>query len=646
MAEQPTKRRRRRVRWRAILGALALVLALACIGGIFIGGRTFVQRGASPPALQPQVVTVERRPLTETVQVNGALEPRDQASLSFAVGSRVREVLVQEGAAVREGQVLARLETRDLELKVASSKAQLAQAEQALAKLQAGPSEAELAAAAAAVARARADIATARQAVRPADVDNARQQLALARQRLAEMEAGTPPDELSAAEQQLLSAQDALTASEVALDRARDSASRAKTDAQRAMLDGTTNVEKAQRAYSDAYWDWDYVQRTGRHPTQKTADPETGREVAVRLTEREQEEFRRALDDATTALEQAQTQLQTLTLAYEAAREEEVRTVQESERALEASRRAAAEAERAAARQRTGGVASALLAARKEVADSEKAYLELTENPDRPASAAEREAALLDAIAKREKLESGPDPAELADARTKLEQARADVAQAEADLDDAALRAPIAGTVVKNTLRAGTAAVADDAVTVADLSGFLIRGTISEGDVVAVTRGLTVTITVDSVPGEAFVGRLERVSELPAESGQGADPNIGGVPGGALGGTYPVEIHLDADDDRLRVGMACTGQIQIFTLPDALVVPLQAVQTGPDGASSVLRVSGPPAQGEGAPATTAVPVTLGRSSGDSVQVLSGLQEGDQVLLQQLPPLEGPGAFGR
>jgi HlyD family secretion protein len=368
--------------------------------------------------------------------------------------------------------------------------------------------------------------------------------------------------------------------------------------------------------------------------------------VNVRLTEREQEEFRRALDDATAALEQAQTQLQTLTRAYDDAREEEVRVVQEAERGLEASRRAAAEAERAAAQQRGSGLAAALLAARKEVADAEKAYLDLAENPGRPASAAEREAALLDAIAKQEQLADGADPAELADARTKVEQARAEVAQAEADLDAATLRAPIAGTVVKNTLRAGTTAATDDAVTIADLRGFMIRGTISEGDVVSVTPGLTVTVTVDSVPGETFVGRLERVGELPAESSQGADTDFGGPPSGALGGTYPVEISVDTSDSRLRVGMASTALIRIFALPDALVVPLQAVQTGPDGTSTVLRVSGPPAPGASAPPTTPVSVTLGRASGSSVQVLSGLEEGDEVLLQQLPPLDGPGPIGR
>lgn len=640
MAETVAKPRRRRRRWRAILSILALVLAVACVAGIFIGGRAYVQGGAEPSALVPQVVPVERRELTQSVQVNGALEPRDQASISFTAGSRVREVLVQEGAVVRAGAVLARLDTREAELKVASSQAQLAQAEQALEKLQAGPSEADLAAAAAAVARARADIVAGGLEVRPADVANAREQLALARQRLAELEAGTPPQELSAAEQQQLSAQDAVTASEVALDRTRDSASRAKTDAEQAMATGVSSVEKAQRAYSDAYWDWDYVQRTGRHPTQKSVDPETGAETPVKLTDREREEFRRALDDAADALEQAQSQLEILRRTYDDARKEEVRQVQDAERALATSRRALAEAERAAAQQRGSGLATALLDARKQVADAEKAYQELAANPDRPAKAAEREAALLDAIAKQEKLTGGPDAAELADARTKIEQARAALAQAEADLDATTLRAPIAGTVVKNTLRAGTNAVADDKVTIADLRGFLIRGTISEGDVVSVTRGLTVTVTIDSVPGETFVGRLERVSELPADSGQNSDPSLGGA-GGALGGTYPVEIRVDTTDSRLRVGMASTAQIQIFALPDALVVPLQAVQTGPDGGSTVLRVSGPPPPGTADPATTPVSVTLGRTSGDSVQVLSGLSEGDEVLMQQLPPLDGP-----
>ncbi|HMQ30582.1 MAG TPA: efflux RND transporter periplasmic adaptor subunit, partial [Chloroflexaceae bacterium] len=244
----------------------------------------------------------------------------------------------------------------------------------------------------------------------------------------------------------------------------------------------------------------------------------------------------------------------------------------------------------------------------------------------------EEEAALVEAVAAEQKLREGPDPVELARARTALEQARAALATAEADLDEANLRAPIAGTVVDLTLKPGTLTVASDAVSIADLRGFLIRGQVTEQDVGRVAPGQIVQVSVDSVPGESFPGEVLLVSALP--SGQ-SDPNQMqqgpfGPGSGPLGGLYPVEIAVQSDDARLRVGMATTASIEVLAIRDVLSIPLQAVEYGEEG---------PFVRREGG---EQVPVELGAQSGDRVQVLGGLAEGDQVVVPTIPPMEGFG----
>ncbi len=630
-------KRRRRLPWRRILTGLAVLLLLGSVAAVVLARQLLVRSSAPIQTAGVETVTVERGDLVESVEVNGALEPRDRARVSFPAGARVREVLVTRGQSVAKGAVLARLETRDLELKVASANAELDQAQQSLDKLLAGPSEAELAQAAARVARARADLVASSQEVRPIDVEVAKARLDSARQRVDDLQAGEATADLSAAEQGLAAAQEAQTAANTGLETTRDSASRAKTDAQQALDRGVQELERLQRAYSDAFWDWNYVQRTGRHPTEKLVD-ETGNAQNRKLETREVEQFRRALVDAEASLRNGELSLKNLSEAFDQAREDEIRQIQAAERAIGSAERNVADAQRSYDTARTRGVQAALLEARQALAEAEKAYKQLVDNPERPARRAELDAALLEAVAAEAKLKDGPDLVESAKARTALEQARAALAEAEANLDAATLTAPIAGTVTDITLKPGTLTASTDAVSIADLRGFLIKGQVTEQDVARVQPGQAVQVRIDSVPGESFPGELLLVSALPAESGQQDQGGFGGT-GAPLGGLYPVEIGLRSDDERLRVGMAVTASIEIVGVRDALSIPLQAVEYGPDG-PQVRKASGAPGP-DGQPSGELVSVELGITSGDRVQVLSGLAEGDQVLLLTLPPMEGP-----
>ncbi|MBP7864802.1 MAG: efflux RND transporter periplasmic adaptor subunit [Acidobacteria bacterium] len=143
MAVKPSKRH--------VIGAWAALLLLPAAGcGLFSdGGRT----GA--------------------IRVSGNIEITD-AELGFKLAGRVLERPVDEGELVKAGQLIARLESADIEREVAAKKADVALAAAALAELEAGSRPEEIAQAAAAAAQARSAVADLSAGPRPQEIESAR----------------------------------------------------------------------------------------------------------------------------------------------------------------------------------------------------------------------------------------------------------------------------------------------------------------------------------------------------------------------------------------------------------------------------------------------------------------------------------------
>jgi HlyD family secretion protein len=120
-----------------------------------------------------------------------------QVDLSFNGSERIAAVLVQEGDRVRQGQLVARLDTRRLEPQVAQAEAQVAAQQQVVARLHHGSRPEEIAQARANAGAAHADAANARRqyerlatlsaerAVSQLDVDNAKDARDIADAKLA-----------------------------------------------------------------------------------------------------------------------------------------------------------------------------------------------------------------------------------------------------------------------------------------------------------------------------------------------------------------------------------------------------------------------------------------------------------------------------
>lgn len=118
-------------RWLKIIGLLLLGLVL--LGGT-IGCNPFA--GDGDEAAQ-QLAEVERGDVRISVDGSGNIQLANDVKLSFGVGGRIDRIYVEEGEIVGKGEVLAELETDDLELA-------LTQAEVTLATQQVAVTQAEL----------------------------------------------------------------------------------------------------------------------------------------------------------------------------------------------------------------------------------------------------------------------------------------------------------------------------------------------------------------------------------------------------------------------------------------------------------------------------------------------------------------------
>lgn len=125
---------------RTIVGILAVIVVAAAAGVIF--WRWQSAQGADEDAIRSAVA--ERGELLAAVTASGRIEPESRVGLTFEAPGRVAELLVQEGDRVVADDILARLDTEQLQLQVDQARAALTSAEAQLAQLERGPRPADI----------------------------------------------------------------------------------------------------------------------------------------------------------------------------------------------------------------------------------------------------------------------------------------------------------------------------------------------------------------------------------------------------------------------------------------------------------------------------------------------------------------------
>jgi len=187
----------------------------------------------------------------------------------------------------------------------------------------------------------------------------------------------------------------------------------------------------------------------------------------------------------------------------------------------------------------------------------------------------------------------------------------------QAQFDKTILKTPISGTIISLTSQQGETVAAGlsspTLVVVTDLSRLEVEAYVDETDIGKVKIGQPATVTVDAFPGKTFSGKVTK-------SAAGSTIQVGVI-------TYAVSVSISDPTEKLRPDMTANITIQTGKVSQALLVPAVAIQQTMKG--SFVKV---PKKVNGQTEISLVPVTTGGTDGVNVQILTGLTEGEQIVL--------------
>ncbi|GGQ62622.1 RND transporter [Couchioplanes caeruleus subsp. azureus] len=154
-------------------------------------------------------------------------------------------------------------------------------------------------------------------------------------------------------------------------------------------------------------------------------------------------------------------------------------------------------------------------------------------------------------------------------------------------------------------------------LTVVDTSGLGVAAEVDETDVLLVKAGGSGTVELDAAAGATYETRVRAVDLLPTTSARGGVSYRVRLTLGR--GTYPNGSAAPVP----RPGMSAIVRLRVRQATDAVTVPAGAVVSR-DGRDGVWAVRGGKAE--------RVPVTLGVQGEDLVQVVSGLDAGQRIVV--------------
>jgi len=145
------------------------------------------------------------------------------------------------------------------------------------------------------------------------------------------------------------------------------------------------------------------------------------------------------------------------------------------------------------------------------------------------------------------------------------------------------------------------------------LSKMQVRTSIHESVLDQIDTGLKASITVDAFPDRSYEGTVQSIAVLPDQNGwRGSDTKV-----------YDTVVTIDTEVNQIKPGMTAVCEIQIDTLENVVLVPIQSIVQRDEQTMVITR------QGDRAVIQN---VTLGRSNDTRVQILEGLEAGQQVAL--------------
>jgi HlyD family secretion protein len=219
--------------------------------------------------------------------------------------------------------------------------------------------------------------------------------------------------------------------------------------------------------------------------------------------------------------------------------------------------------------------------------------------------------------------------AQLGVLKAKEKQAHAQVAQASATLSQLqeqytyyTIVAPIDGIILSRDVEIGMAvssilvmgSTATLVMTEGDTSEVYVKGKVDESDIGKVYLGQPARIKVESFKDKSFTGKVTKISPMGVEK-----DNVT---------TFEVRVSITNPGGELKAAMTANAEIILDEHKNVLRVPEGAILYDKDKKASV-EIPDPSAKD----GKKKVAVKIGISNGAKAEVLEGLKEGDQVVLQ-------------
>jgi len=213
--------------------------------------------------------------------------------------------------------------------------------------------------------------------------------------------------------------------------------------------------------------------------------------------------------------------------------------------------------------------------------------------------------------------------------KAKIAQSQANVAQDEANLKQLEeqlsytdIISPIDGIVLSRDVQMGDAvssilvlgSSATLVMTLGDTSEVYVKGKVDESDIGKVYLGQRARIKVESFKDKTFDGKVTKISPMGVEK-----DNVT---------TFEVRVSIQNPGGELKAEMTANAEIILEEHKNVLQIPEGAILYDKDKKASV-EIPNP----KGKEGKEKLAVNIGISNGAKTEVLSGLKEGDQVVLQ-------------
>ena len=217
----------------------------------------------------------------------------------------------------------------------------------------------------------------------------------------------------------------------------------------------------------------------------------------------------------------------------------------------------------------------------------------------------------------------GVDDAKLKQAEAQVQESQANLDQLNEQLSYTTLVAPIDGMVLSRDVEVGDAvssilvlgSTATLVMTIGDIHQVYVDGKVDEADIGSVYLGQPARIHVESFPSKIFYGKVTKIAPLGVEK-----DNVT---------TFEVRVSIDNPGGELKANMTANAEIIVTEHHNALSVPEQAMTWDNNKNAFVFIPDSKSKDGQ-----RKIPVTAGISNGSRTEILSGLKEGDTVVLQQ------------